>query len=955
MGIGDFFGAGFVNFLSARLENMLANKAQQEAIISAFQAQLETRSCAQGNLFIELYQRAVQHSELDIDYTQPLDSLIVMLEHEGDLQRLFENAIAQSADFYDYKSKLIDKISTYIQSHHYQIPAELGGMPERFVEQLHEFMGMFIELLTPHSALKQHIAALKLQLAKSKLPLMAQPILADTQQPHNFFHKYKYDRRLVHFEKDSTLEQQLDSFCQPKAHKLGADIKIMALYGRAGSGKSRTAFEWCLNLQTQALPWHAGFISNTQTVDNMSLYSWQRPTLIVLDYAANRTEQLQALLNSLQACHQQKLINAPIRILLLERQCSLEHGWLKELLDDANISPYFAYTEQQQPLHVEISAPTLAQNQAIVRSYAKATEQQCDNKLLAHIIDTANRIENTQPRPLILQVISELLLKDTTQNYQSIEQILEALFKNEERILSKAASKANLSQFWALIAIATLAGGTNLSMLKQLESTHPIITRLVTEQNWQLAQLFYGNAANSNDFSLPSLEPDLLGEYGVLRVWRNWQQSRESIFSNNDEPSAQDKLLAQLSLAFTLNANNCADALARTCYDFEKDNLLLNKDFYLDIQKQWKDSNHPNLRGYCDYLGLYFWNRLDNHYKQRDTESYQTALNILCGCHELASASKMTFAVVLFTASSTDNDLNIPWKKQQVYVTKLRTIANQTNNAKVSFLYAMSLVNFIGHCTAYNLRIAMDCITQLTFVAERQNTTRTWVALAKGLVNIVANCTAKDLSTSKHCVIQLSQIANEQNNNEIWRELAKALFNITYSSVEVDLSLTKSYIRQLSVLAKQQDNYEIWLRLAKTLMHSVPHYASTNLPLAKLYIQQLSSIAEQQQSEDIWLLNAKGLVLAIKSFVANNLDEAKILLEQLTELTEQQVQASNYNDICNTLYRGQFLTACYWILLKPNTGGEKLFFTVEEKLTEDKELKPFVKKLRLVIDNRDKP
>jgi hypothetical protein len=72
------------------------------------------------------------------------------------------------------------------------------------------------------------------------------------------------------------------------------DISVHALIGRAGSGKTRLALEFCLKIDSDPNTkgdWLAGFISPSELAPVVNAlatrdFLWERPTLLVVDYAA---------------------------------------------------------------------------------------------------------------------------------------------------------------------------------------------------------------------------------------------------------------------------------------------------------------------------------------------------------------------------------------------------------------------------------------------------------------------------------------------------------------------------------------------------------------------------------------------------------------------------------------------------------------------------------------------
>lgn len=105
-------------------------------------------------------------------------------------------------------------------------------------------------------------------------------------------------------------------------------LSARVLIGGGGSGKTRLALELCE--QVSAMGWNAGFIARTELrrffdQQNLSAWGWQKPTLIVVDYAAEQAELLGKWLDELA---DRTAATAPaLRLLLLERHASTDTGW----------------------------------------------------------------------------------------------------------------------------------------------------------------------------------------------------------------------------------------------------------------------------------------------------------------------------------------------------------------------------------------------------------------------------------------------------------------------------------------------------------------------------------------------------------------------------------------------------------------------------------------------------
>jgi hypothetical protein len=106
----------------------------------------------------------------------------------------------------------------------------------------------------------------------------------------------------------------------------GEALSARVLVGPAGVGKTRLAHHLCD--EAASLGWNAGFVSHRDLeiiagVERIGAWKWDRPTLVVVDYAATVTTFLRRLLADL-ANHDSAI---PLRLLLLERHANPDTGW----------------------------------------------------------------------------------------------------------------------------------------------------------------------------------------------------------------------------------------------------------------------------------------------------------------------------------------------------------------------------------------------------------------------------------------------------------------------------------------------------------------------------------------------------------------------------------------------------------------------------------------------------
>jgi tetratricopeptide (TPR) repeat protein len=113
------------------------------------------------------------------------------------------------------------------------------------------------------------------------------------------------------------------------------DVSIRVLTGGAGRGKTRLALE--LAREAAGNGWLAGFVESRELdrfrcEQNVAEWAWDKPVLIVIDYAASRADQLRDWISELvdapAGSGDGVTLRPPLRLLLLERQAQREIGWL---------------------------------------------------------------------------------------------------------------------------------------------------------------------------------------------------------------------------------------------------------------------------------------------------------------------------------------------------------------------------------------------------------------------------------------------------------------------------------------------------------------------------------------------------------------------------------------------------------------------------------------------------
>jgi hypothetical protein len=113
------------------------------------------------------------------------------------------------------------------------------------------------------------------------------------------------------------------------------DVSVRVLTGGAGRGKTRLALEIARKAAQDG--WLAGFVEQGEldrfrAQQNVAEWAWDKPTLIVVDYAASRVEQLRGWIGELVDTSTETG-RPPLRVLLLERQAQRAIGWLAAVFE----------------------------------------------------------------------------------------------------------------------------------------------------------------------------------------------------------------------------------------------------------------------------------------------------------------------------------------------------------------------------------------------------------------------------------------------------------------------------------------------------------------------------------------------------------------------------------------------------------------------------------------------
>lgn len=163
--------------------------------------------------------------------------------------------------------------------------------------------------------------------------------------------------------------------------------------GPAGTGKSRLAIELCRELPGE---WHAGFLREDNQ-EALATLQPTRPTLVVVDYAAQRAKWLSDALLGLS----QRALSAPVRVLILERRA--QGPWWDLVQRTHHMEESFQIQACSYGLPRELDGLSRQETRRLIEAVANRLEEELSSTNVEEIADHAERIDSVG-RPLFVLV-----------------------------------------------------------------------------------------------------------------------------------------------------------------------------------------------------------------------------------------------------------------------------------------------------------------------------------------------------------------------------------------------------------------------------------------------------------------------------------------------------------------------------------------------------------------------
>lgn len=346
------------------------------------------------------------------------------------------------------------------------------------------------------------------------------------------------------------------------------EFKWWVLVGSGGAGKSRLAFEVCNSFRNSGH--YAGFINDIKGFDKWDVWQPEKPTFVVIDYAATDIDKLADIIKTLHRRNQAgRRLNYPVRFLLIERNIS--GNWYNYLKENQEIMSCCYLNRQQQVLELSIFMP-LDLLEMIKEIHVKK------NKLEKYytynerwLIENFMRIDH-QVRPLFGFFYGMALANGANPRNWDSEQLLNYIADDKKRFWERGGNKTLAYKHENILFLSTLCGGLSLSDIDKLLEKGISHLPIKEELDLDLLDAMSGIEGNDeNMFFLPYL-PDILGEFFCLN-------KVEKAFGKRS-PFNESKKLKQLILeAWKIRPQFIIFFTLRSFYDFPSKRKFL-KCFY---------------------------------------------------------------------------------------------------------------------------------------------------------------------------------------------------------------------------------------------------------------------------------------------------------------------------------------------------------------------------------------
>jgi tetratricopeptide (TPR) repeat protein len=358
----------------------------------------------------------------------------------------------------------------------------------------------------------------------------------------------------------------------------GRDVSVRVLTGGAGRGKTRLALE--LVRKASQKGWLAGFVEQGELdrfrgLDNVAEWAWDKSTLIVVDYAAGRADQLRDWIGELVDASLES--GRPLlRMLLLERQAQRAIGWLASVFgqgQDDRSRAASSLLDPPEPVELAAIDDMASRRQIFATLLARKRADLTAPELGADAeFDRLLRDEKWSGDPLFLMMAGLVAGTDGVKNALALTRtdlatkIAQRELDRIGRIAAGAGIDANNRRHPGLLAqhaavLATLCQGLALGDARTLMEKESKRLGSSADINTTMAALLDGLPGAEEGLEIAPILPDIVGEAAIM-CWlgQGGELSRLGIDTTPSIHRAATTALRRLSQVLVRTAQDFAAA-----------------------------------------------------------------------------------------------------------------------------------------------------------------------------------------------------------------------------------------------------------------------------------------------------------------------------------------------------------------------------------------------------------
>lgn len=308
---------------------------------------------------------------------------------------------------------------------------------------------------------------------------------------------------------------QLDDF-----FNLEDNFAWWTITGEGGTGKSRLALE---TIKLQEPLWEVGFFNNKKLENVDSLYKWSpsSPTVIVIDYGAEYPSEIGDWINQLIIKNEEGSLLFPVRLLILERH-SEQMSWWEYLTVGSR-----AAIDRQNYLHTRKPLNLLPLSKTEQKEALFSYLESLGSKLLLKDIEeefwaSLTRLSGNG-KPLFIGMIAIAINSIGTKGIRDWkqEELLNDIYIREKRTWSRLLDQElytlpQKKSAYDFLAFCTIISGADW-VKNEEKITKALMKCQIIKERSEIDELVKSVGILTGNIG--TVQPDLFGEYYVLRHW----------------------------------------------------------------------------------------------------------------------------------------------------------------------------------------------------------------------------------------------------------------------------------------------------------------------------------------------------------------------------------------------------------------------------------------------------